>query len=739
MFTVIIAEKKIIDIYTELEVFLSPLVNKQIGFCEWNRNGESLEEMLPGLYDIVAYQNEWKAIIVNQDNESKKNPFDYVEYTEEKDKSKSKWEQIDSRRKNRFDCYDRAINNPLTRLTSALCGVQTLSTVISEDADYDKLVSGQIKLYDYMTYRYLAEEDTSYLVAHLKKFQRDKLFRFVPEDKIDLLLKYIEEKDIQKITGLIGEEQVIDLIDMLSGGDPFCSDPEYVESIIDNTKKKKVFDNIGKRYSLDVKLPTEVICVAPRTLGKYSFVSTIKQRNFDESDYSRFTEYNLYPEKLKYIVFDMLSETQKQYKAELIRLLCFLLIFAGNTKPYGRIREQRVYRAEVDFDSQAIGRACSKYIGKLKATLNKIAVLQYELQLDMEETVDDNTSRELFEKSVDIPVRIKEELKKNDLYAQYKEIGLSGNCPKSEAAYWDSQYHNIRKLFVRYLREPRRAVKTAVKEYFQKDNKIEDEMALLLNEYQKEDIEYKLLEEEQNMVETITPHLFDTVKYNKMIEEADMELRRGISQRMTKKKTILAGVIVFMTYLFGCMPLLLGNFSLSSSKPFLTALAITGSGLVILFIVGLIYLFMLRKRLINRFKHFNYVIGGICSEIQSGLKAFSKYLGHACNVMREFSVLEYTRENQNRKENILRKHRLDVEDKIKEISEAFSEYIVLSKIHADEDDVYDYDFRLLKNYEYAMPCSETRVDIEFLQPGNYISVPVDYVERIMLIREELYD
>ena len=126
MFTVIIAEKKIIDIYTELEVFLSPLVNKQIGFCEWNRNGESLEEMLPGLYDIVAYQNEWKAIIVNQDNEGKKNPFDYVEYTEEKDKSKSKWEQIDSRRKNRFDCYDRAINNPLTSLTSALCGVQTL-------------------------------------------------------------------------------------------------------------------------------------------------------------------------------------------------------------------------------------------------------------------------------------------------------------------------------------------------------------------------------------------------------------------------------------------------------------------------------------------------------------------------------------------------------------------------------------------------------------------------------------
>ena len=153
----------------------------------------------------------------------------------------------------------------------------------------------------------------------------------------------------------------------------------------------------------------------------------------------------------------------------------------------------------------------------------------------------------------------------------------------------------------------------------------------------------------------------------------------------------------------------------------------------------MIYLFVLRRRLIDRFKHFNYVISGICNEIENGLKAFSKYLGHACNVMREFSVLEYTRENQNRKEYILKKHQLDVEGKIKEISEAFSEYVVLSKIHMDADDAYDYDFHLMKNYSYEMPCSETRVDIEFLQPGNYISVPVDYIERVMLIREELYD
>ena len=67
-----------------------------------------------------------------------------------------------------------------------------------------------MELYDYMLYRSLIAEDTVYLTAHLKKFQRDRLNRFVPEDKIDVLLNYIKEKEVQAITNLVGRENVLE-------------------------------------------------------------------------------------------------------------------------------------------------------------------------------------------------------------------------------------------------------------------------------------------------------------------------------------------------------------------------------------------------------------------------------------------------------------------------------------------------------------------------------------------------
>ena len=45
----------------------------------------------------------------------------------------------------------------------------------------------------------------------------------------------------------------------------------------------------------------------------------------------------------------------------------------------------------------------------------------------------------------------------------------------------------------------------------------------------------------------------------------------------------------------------------------------------------------------------------------------------------------------------------------------------------------------MADYEYDIPYSERKKDIEYLQVGYNVIVPVDYVESITVIREELYD
>ena len=89
---------------------------------------------------------------------------------------------------------------------------------------------------------------------------------------------------------------------------------------------------------------------------------------------------------------------------------------------------------------------------------------------------------------------------------------------------------------------------------------------------------------------------------------------------------------------------------------------------------------------------------------------------------------------------ILKNHKRIIESKICEANEFFAGYIDTAVVDLKDDvQPYDFDFTVMHPYEYALPYSEVWRDIEFLQEGNIVAVPVDYVKAITLTREELYD
>ena len=133
-------------------------------------------------------------------------------------------------------------------------------------------------------------------------------------------------------------------------------------------------------------------------------------------------------------------------------------------------------------------------------------------------------------------------------------------------------------------------------------------------------------------------------------------------------------------------------------------------------------------------------MSGILDEIQGSLNTFSVYLSSACNVMREFSVLESTENTYEKKQNILKNHRRIILEKIKEVNELFANYIDNDTLDTKSMvQPYDFDFTIMKDYQYEMPYSEIEKSFVFMQEGNEIAVPVDYLEAVIAEREELYD
>ena len=117
--------------------------------------------------------------------------------------------------------------------------------------------------------------------------------------------------------------------------------------------------------------------------------------------------------------------------------------------------------------------------------------------------------------------------------------------------------------------------------------------------------------------------------------------------------------------------------------------------------------------------------------------SFSKYLSHACNVMREFSVLNYDKAPETDLTAILTKHKIDVENKITQIVDKYSLFINLDSID-NAAEPYRYDYSKPDSYAYTPDYSESSKQISFIAEHNRVFVPVDYLTYIIAVKEDLY-
>ncbi len=317
--------------------------------------------------------------------------------------------------------------------------------------------------------------------------------------------------------------------------------------------------------------------------------------------------------------------------------------------------------------------------------------------------------------------------------ADFKNIGLAGDCPEDETTAWNVQYKAISKRFQRYLRQPRRSLKSAVTGDFVQNRLQLDERARRLNEFQSEDVLYHLQEEERSLAETPTVDLFRNDAFTDRLQKASDSLKKSLSCRMSKKLTIGVGIAAGAAFLFGFLPMLFSN--LNTAGSFLWSALLAVVSLAVLMAVGLAVLFRFRKQTKAKFLAFNDVVNTIHREILDGLRAFSVYLSHACNVMRMHRVLKSKDEEFSEEVRILKKHVVDIDRKREEIRRIAAGRFEMDMQAYYDAEGYDYDFKTLTQYEYDPVFAAAEDNVEFLERGKYVTVPIDYLESITVRRE----
>lgn len=518
-------------------------------------------------------------------------------------------------------------------------------------------------------------------------------------------------------------------------------DPEFAEYIAESRRKQELRREITGGEVPVISLPAELLCIARRTYDESDEeISTLWTPHIDHN-YSRFYDWNLYFDKMRYLVFDILPEDHKNYSFDYIRFLYVTMLLASCKTPAGSISPNRVYNIGCENEEAALVRLFTGYNAKLIVTEELLETKLRALQAKQKEHLSDRECEAIFCGSVSIPVVVMDGVNKNGLYAAQGDVGLSTDCPVfNESTVWQATYAKSRKTLGRMEKQSRRALKRAASDMRSMKNADLDR-ALLLNELQLEDVEEHLHEEELSMVDTETFGLYNTEKYEKLMESQDGPVKRTIGTRMTRARTIALGSVALILFLMSFLPLLIDNIDDGGALEY--AFWIAFGAVLALAIAAFICLVFLRGELTARLRAFNTVMHSIDKEIEDGMASYSKYLGHVCNVMRGFSVVNFCNSRKDPDTllaSVYKKHILDLRQARANTMEVFGQFVSDKELSDQLPEAYDYNFDRAVDYDFPIHFDEgKRRQIEFIQAGNYVYVPVDFIKRVTLRREELYE
>ena len=696
MFTVLIAEQEHIDaIRQENRLFFEPfLESKELAFCTWNPSGQTLNEAVPDLQDVVGRRKAWRVVIINNCDEEHlqaQNPFDVVDY------------------------------NAVMSIPVPNCQLDPDETLEQWETEWNSYYEMLIK-----------EKEIVYKNAMeipLQKLATWLCFR--PEDYI---LNEVQEK-----------QDVHDWAMEMIGRDNAKASAR-LEVLERNYYKSelRLKENIRREFVADAYLnityPAEIHCVTLRSAKNGFFDPDTYWNVRQESDYSTFAERNMYFDKMRFLVFDLLPKTHRNYRNDYVRFLATMLIFSSNPAPSGALQARHLYHLETETDDTPLCTLVTSYDKKLASTMEVIESEMERIRNEIPGELTDKAASALFCTPKALEVLLDSTCDPEKVFVE-NDYGFYYDQPENEFHKWNREHQTSEKELAYIVKQQLRSIRKSVSHLQQLDD-VSDANISRLTAFQMDDIREYTDNSENEMINSMPPDLNDTSRYKERMDENAAEVKKIIGRRMTQKTATLLSIISVALCLICFIPFVLANRHTSSN---ITLSLVISIGIVlILIIVMVVVLVLMRSSLRNAVRAYNSTVKDIVDEIQASLRQFSQYLSASYNVRRGHAILNYSKKNLDEYTKSLRirkKHQEDIRKRRAYLAEEYKDYFGDSS-YCDEtmSRSYDYDFDLKTEYQYPAPfLAGDERQIEFVSSGNFVAVPSSYVTKILVRMEGIYD
>ncbi|MDR2360742.1 MAG: hypothetical protein LBD85_05635 [Oscillospiraceae bacterium] len=694
MFTVVIADCAFLAHMQKYLLFLQPFIDKGgFALCEWNPLGKTVPEMLPDIYDIVGRHTEWRAIVLAPSDDfdiKRKNPFDVVRYAERCDPDDHSPKRAELRKR----AYEQASRSALTRLGIYLSETLPYGAFLNLSGKSDKTKDAALS--DFSTH------DSSNR-GHSPK-QEDPPKSVFKLKESDEYLEFITEREVKRT-----------LIET------FYSESDPCKHLL-------------------VPAPTELYFITPREFDNAAYDMALSAEDGEDTEYSSFAQYNMYPASARFIVYDLCESKHAQYEYDFVCFLEFLLAFAANDMPQSKMRPERVYRAVCKNDFHLLSDLFFRYEKKLAATEVYLRNIYAELADDCTKTLSDEiiNSRYCSDIIIGQPAVASENAGFN---LNLNAFGIFGR-PNYDIVAMDGIYHAAKlsmkeceKKTFRAIEQLSESTRVQPVEYGEMPNKL---TSAQLSDVRGFADERKRMLASMPILDTI-----DSSGVRRTIEKAKENVVRELACRVTSKKFIFALAYSLFAVVVGSILFLTDESGIISSL-FAVTIMLYMFGAVVL--TAVIFLLLSRIKLRRTLNDFAVAVRSYFDACKSYAVNYSLRLSRICEIARSYEVMAFSEEGKAQRLErayIIKKHIIDLANVRNSTADIFGKFKSVESGNEDSDDSLDnepfeYDFTKPVTYEYPLPFAESDVrKIRFMGVEMSGEIPIGFISEVDVIREEI--
>ena len=678
MFTVILLNDRTAEYYKPYQFLFQPFIQRDfIQFSRWDDRGTDFDSALPELSRVIKDKKAWNAMVVTTDSLDEEEPLCKPDERNPFDYSSTE----DLR-------FPKESSVPLIRLAHILGGYP----------DYSSAELEEVYTYDY-------EEDNGEIYT-----------KTIPVSQIE-----DEETFFDNISHRVSNIQLL-----------YKEKPKPPE-------EREAFKELSRKYSLagsyTGERPNYIELISTRrrseSILQAKYIDAL--RNSLEQTSSKFWFRNRYPDRCRFLTYDIDGQEHTLFTREIFEFWLTVLSVAINDIPASVLQAYRLYNISVEISRKQFKDTLNEQITQMDQCLDILKRLRKEA-----EKVSFSQEENWLERQI-IPVNI-DSISKDELSVNMK-VGLS--CDKYEDGdqkNWTDESKESRLKLEKYIKLPLRAINHSA---IHLKNRIIDfkDFRCRLDIFQQKELQEKREAHERSIFTSEARQQFDVKKLKARLAEADNNVQDEITGRLTALQIVVTSLVFSLIIFLAHTTYYIKAYE-RSGYALRMSIYLTICIALVTVLGGLVVLIIQRHRLRRKIKETNDIVMQFIKGIDESNQKYGEFFSDICSLMRENAISEGCRQDNisNRNSRSL----LDVHEKaVQQIlarNYKWLDIYDLTRVPVQTADIsFNIEIPPGRNDIYWFESQFDEINLSINSDTTCLKSPYPFVTNLQIEREYIYE